>query len=351
MTGPRAVGAWSGLGGVAGALGPLVGGTLVEVSWRLVFLVNLPLAALVVAVARRHVPESTDPEMDQHTDVWGAALGALGLGGSTYALVRLGSGPDPATIGVGLVGVAALALLVLVERRSRSPMLPLDLFSSRQFTAANLVTFAMYAALGGVFFLLVLQLQLVAGFSPLGSGLALLPVTAAMLLLSARAGALAQRIGPRLPMTAGPVLCACGLLLLLRIRSDAAYPSDVLPAVLVFGLGLSVTVAPLTATVLAAVPDRHAGVASGVNNAVARAAGLLAVAALPALSGISGEGYRSAATFGHGFRVAMLICAGLLVLSAALAGLLIRNGGAGWVRGTEARSRCAVDGPPLRTRA
>ena len=343
----RAIGAWSGLGGVAGALGPLVGGTLVEVSWRLVFLMNLPLAALVVVVARKHVPESDDPAMDPHTDGWGAVLGALGLGGSTYALVRLGSGIDAPTIAIGLVGLAGLAAFVLVERRSHSPMLPVELFASRQFTAANLVTFAMYAALGGVFFLLVLQLQIVAGFSPLGAGLALLPITAAMLLLSAKAGALAQRIGPRVPMTVGPVVCAVGLLLLLRIGPDATYAADVLPAVLVFGLGLSATVAPLTATVLAAAAERHAGVASGVNNAVARAAGLLAVAALPVFAGISGDDYHSATAFDHGFRVAMLLCAGLLALGGVLAALLISNAGVRAAPRPERQNYCAVDGPPV----
>ena len=344
----RAIGAWSGLGGVAGALGPFLGGTLVEVSWRLVFLVNLPLAAVVVAVALRHVPESYDREMDPRLDLAGAALGALGLAGTTYALVGLGDGGlDAASAGAGLLGVGGLVAFVLVERRSSHPMLPVDLFSSRQFTAANLVTFAVYAALGGVFFLLVLHLQVVAGFAPLAAGLALLPITALMLLLSARAGALAQRIGPRLPMTAGPLLCAAGLLLLLRVGPDASYVRDVLPAVGVFGLGLATTVAPLTATVLAAAPTRHAGVASGVNNAVARAAGLLAVAALPVLAGISGDDYRDATAFAGGFRTAMLLCAGLLLLGGVLSALTISDAGVRAAALPDRESHCAVDGPPL----
>jgi EmrB/QacA subfamily drug resistance transporter len=344
----RAIGAWSGLGGVAAALGPFVGGILVEFSWRWVFLVNLPLGALVVVVALRHVPESRDRSMDPRLDVAGAVLGAVGLAGTTYALVRFGEeGVSDASLAAGLIGVAGLVAFVVVERRSTHPMLPVDVFASRQFTAANLVTFAVYAALGGVFFLLVLHLQIVAGFDPLAAGLALLPTTAAMLLLSARAGALAQRIGPRLPMTVGPLLCAGGILLMLRIGPGASYPWDVLPAVVVFGSGLSLTVAPLTATVLAAASLRHAGVASGVNNAVARAAGLLAVAALPVIGGISGEDYRDPVAFGDGFRIAMLVCAGLLMLGGVLAALTISNAGVKAAPRPERASHCAVDGPPL----
>ncbi len=343
----RAIGAWSGLGGVAGALGPFVGGTLVEVSWRLVFLINLPFAALVVVVAQRHVPESYDREMDPRLDVAGAVLGALGLAGTTYALVGLGEGLDLAGWVALAVGIAGLVAFVVVERRSSHPMLPVDIFSSRQFTAANLVTFAVYAALGGVFFLLVLQLQIVGGYAPLLAGLSLLPVTVLMLLLSARGGALAQRIGPRLPMTAGPLVCAAGLLLMLRIGSGASYATDVLPAVVLLGLGLSLTVAPLTATVLAAASTRHAGVASGVNNAVARAAGLLAVAALPVLAGISGGDYRDPAAFGHGFDVAMVISAGLLVLGGVISALMISDGEVREAAAPERASHCAVDGPPL----
>lgn len=344
----RAIGAWSGLGGVAAALGPFVGGTLVELSWRWVFLINLPFGALVVFVAIRHVPESRDPGMDPRLDVAGAVLGAAGLAGTTYALVQLGEGgATSAALTAGLVGVAGLIAFVMVERRSTHPMLPVDVFASRQFTAANVVTFAVYGALGGVFFLLVLHLQIVAGFEPLLAGLALLPATAAMLLLSARAGALAQRIGPRLPMTAGPLTCAGGVLLMLRIGPGASYLGDVLPAAVVFGLGLSLTVAPLTAAVLAAASVRHAGVASGVNNAVARAAGLLAVAALPVIGGISGGDYRDPAAFGDGFRMAMLVCAGLLILGGVVAALTISNAGVKAAPRPDRASHCAVDGPPL----
>jgi EmrB/QacA subfamily drug resistance transporter len=348
----RAIGAWSGLGGVAAAAGPFVGGALVEVSWRLVFLVNLPLALAVVMVALRHVPESFDREMEPRLDVSGAALCAVGLAGTTYALVGLGrSGRHATDVTAGVIGLVALAAFVVVERRSSHPMLPLGLFAARQFVAANLVTFAVYAPLGVVFFLLVLDLQVVAGFTPLLAGAGLLPVTAVMLLLSARAGALAQRIGPRLPMTVGPLLCAVALVMTTGIGRQASYLTEVLPAVLLLGLGLSATVAPLTATVLAAAATRHAGIASGVNNAVARAAGLLAVAALPAAAGIAGDDYVHPAAFADGFRTAMLISVVLLAVGGALAAAMIRNGPVEAGDRPTRRSHCAVDGPPLEVAA
>jgi EmrB/QacA subfamily drug resistance transporter len=323
----RAIGAWSGLGGIAGAVGPFVGGWLIDAwSWRLVFLVNLPLAAVVVAVTLRHVPESRDPTAGGHLDAAGTVLGALGLAGITYASISAGEqGLSATVVATGVIGLLALIGFVGVERWSPAPLVPPALFRSRQFTATNLVTFTVYAALGSVFFLLVLQLQVVAGFSPLVAGSALLPVTAIMLLLSARSGALAQRIGPRLQMSVGPLVAALGLLLVLRVGPGASYWTDVLPAVVVFGLGLAIMVAPLTSAVLAAAPAEHAGVASGVNNAVARAAGLLAVALLPALAGLSGEDYRSATAFSSGFRTAILISVGLLVAGGLLAAVGVSN--------------------------
>lgn len=323
----RAIGAWAGLGGIAGAAGPFLGGALLEVDWRLIFLINPPLAAVVVVVAVRHVPESLDAQAPRRFDLVGALAGAAGLGGVTFSLIEA---PErgPGSLGVvvaAVVGVAGLVGFVLVERRSAHPMLPLGVFSSRQFSAANLVTFAVYAALGGVFFLLVVHLQVTAGFSPIAAGAALLPVTALMLALSARAGALASRIGPRRPMTAGPLVSAVGMLLMTRIGQDADYVLDVLPAVTVFGLGLSLTVAPLTATVLAAAEERYAGIASGVNNAVARAAGLLAVAVLPVAAGLSGADYLDPDAFGAGFGRAIVIAAGLLVVGGLLAAATIRD--------------------------
>jgi hypothetical protein len=295
-----------------------------------VFLINLPLAALIVVVALRHVPESRDAESAKGLDITGTVLGAVGLGALTYGLTGLGAGGRPVAAIIGLVvGVAALVAFVLVERRSPHPLVPPSLFADATFSAANAVTLLIYAALGTVFLLLVLQLQVVAGFSPLAAGTALLPVTLVMLVFSARSGALAGRIGPRLQLTVGPLVSAAGLLLMLRIDADTSgaegWLLDVLPAVLVFGAGLALTVAPLTATVLDAAPDRFAGSASGVNNAVARAAGLLAVAIVPVVAGISGDDYTDPPQFDAGFRVATMIGVGLLVAAAALAFAVVRN--------------------------
>ena len=345
----RAIGAWSGLGGVAGAAGPFLGGWLIEAwSWRLVFLVNLPFALLVVLVAARHVPESVDPTATHKLDLPGTLLGALGLAGLTYAAIAGGErGVDPVVLGAGAVGVAALVAFVLVERRSRNPLVPPGLFASRQFTVTNIVTFLVYGSLGAVLFLLVLHLQVVAGFSPLQAGISLLPFTLLMLVLSSRSGALAARIGPRLQMTAGPLIAAAGMLLMLRIGRDASYVADVLPAVLVFGFGMTVLVAPLTATVLAAAPGEHAGAASGVNNAVARSAGLLAVAVLPPLAGLTGAVYRDPAAFADGFRTAALIGTGMLILGGLLSAVGIRN--TEDEPETEHCYSCPLDGPRLET--
>jgi EmrB/QacA subfamily drug resistance transporter len=323
----RAIGAWSGLAGVAGAIGPFLGGWIVEVSsWRLVFAINLPVAVLVLLVARRHVPESVNARAPRELDLLGAVLGALGLAGLTYGLTAWSAhaGGGVVVVGALVVGVGGLGAFVVNEARSPHPMLPLTLFRSKAFTAVNVVTGAVYAALAGVFFFVVINLQVVAHFSPLAAGISLLPVTVAMLLLSARAGALSSRIGPRLPMTVGPLVCALGLVLLSRIGPGASYLVGVLPAVVVLGLGLSLTVAPLTATALAAAQDENAGVASGVNNAVARTAGLLAIAVLPLVSGV-GRSLTDAATLAPAYRTSMLVCAGLLVAGAALAAATIPN--------------------------
>jgi EmrB/QacA subfamily drug resistance transporter len=349
----RAIGAWSGLGGIAGAAGPFLGGYLVQaVSWRLIFLINLPLAIAVIAITLRHVPESRDPMASHHIDAWGAALGAVGLGALTYGLIAWqDKGLGSAAVVVSLlIGVGGLAAFVVRERIAKDPMLPLDIFASRLFNATNLVTFAVYAALGGVFFWLVLELQVVAGYQPLDAGISLLPVTVVMLFLSARMGALAQRIGPRLPMTIGPLLCAVGIGLLTRIGHDTSYVVDVLPPVLAFGLGLSITVAPLTATVLAAASDRHAGLASGVNNAVARVAGLLAVAVLPLIAGLGGEAYTNPTLLQPAFRTAMWVCAGLLVAGGVLSALFVRRPttelGPEQLQ-LEHSHHCSVNGPPI----
>jgi EmrB/QacA subfamily drug resistance transporter len=355
----RAVGAWSALGGIAGAVGPFAGGWLVEWSWRAVFLVNLPMAVVVVAVAARHVPETRDPDASPRLDVLGSVLGAVGLGLLTYGLIAAGDrGADAVVLTCCAAGVAVLAAFLVVQRRSSHPLVPLDLFGNRRFTVINLVTFIVYAALGVFFFLLVLDLQVVAGFAPVLAGAALLPVTVLMLLLSARMGALADRVGARLLLTVGLLLAAAAVLLATRIGPGASYWVDVLPCVALFGLGLSCVVAPLTATVLGSVSRGHAGIASGVNNAVARAAGLLAVAVIPVAAGIGGSDYRNPSALAPGFRTAMFICGGLLLVGAAVSWLLLREPAAPVAAGTPVAAgaqaidlakcaHCGVTGPQL----
>jgi EmrB/QacA subfamily drug resistance transporter len=312
----KAVGAWSGLGGIAGAIGPFVGGYLVDsVSWRVAFLINVPMAVAVV-VASRHVPETRAPGAGR-LDVLGAVTASAGLALATYGLIE-------SSTAIAAAGVVVLLGFVVVEARSPSPMLPLGLFRSRQFSGANGTTLAVYAALSGAFFLLVLQLQVVLGYSALEAGGALLPVTLLMLALSARAGALAQRIGPRLPMTVGPLGVAAGLLIWSTVDAGSTYVGTVLPGAVVFGLGLSLTVAPLTATIMASADAEHLGVASGVNNAVARLAGLLAVAILPLAVGL--DTAAAAADLDAGVDQALLICAALAAAGALIAFLTVRRG-------------------------
>lgn len=354
----RAIGAWSGLGGVAAAIGPLLGGWLVAaISWRAIFLINLPIGIFVIAMAGRHVPETRDPMSSGRLDLPGAVLAALGLAGTTYALIEGPGGLSPLIVLAGAGGVAALIAFLITERRSANPMMPLGMFSSRQFSAANMVTFAVYAALGGFFFLFVSFLQISLGYSPIAAGAASLPVTLLMLGLSARSGALAQRIGPRVPLTVGPLLIAAGLLLLTRIGPGDSYVSSVLPAVIVFGSGLTLVVAPVTATVLAAADARHAGIASGINNAVARVAGLLAVAILPVIAGLTGDSFYDPGAMTDGFRIAMIASAALAVAGGVLAWLTITDD----VLVAEPKRRgqpaievstdfsCAVAGTPLRS--
>ncbi|KUJ65730.1 MFS transporter [Streptomyces albus subsp. albus] len=353
----RAVGAWSGFGGVGAAVGPFLGGWLVDgPGWRWVFWLNVPLAALCVPVALRHVPESRDPRAHGPFDVLGAALGALSLGALTYALIAAPGQAGSAQVVVPAVaGVLLGAAFVYVEHRRANPMLPLDIFRSRQFTAINAVTLCVYAAFGGFFFLSVLQLQISVGYSALAAGTALLPTTVLMLLLSSRSGEVGRRIGPRIPLTVGPLLCAAGMLLMVRVEPGAVYWRDVLPALLVMGLGMVVLVAPLTATVLASVDVGRAGLASGINNAAARAAGLVAVAALPLLAGLDPTAYRSPERFTDAFQVAMPICAGVLVCGALIAWGTVRSDvlePAPEEQGQprchpECRRHCAVSAPPL----
>ncbi len=320
----RAVGTWAGLTGVAAAVGPFVGGWLVvAASWRWVFLINLPIAVVALALTVRHVPESRAPVTPHRLDVLGTVCIVAGLAGLTYTLIEVPArGWVPATVVAVVLGVAGLIGFPLVERRSPDPLLPLDIFGSRQFSGANLTTLAVYAALGGALFLLALQLQQSLGYSALAAGVANLPLTVLMMLLSPRIGALAQRIGPRLPMTIGPLVAAAGLALMARIVPGTSYWTVVLPSVVVFGLGLSITVAPLTSTVLASVAEARVGTASGVNNAVARTAGLLAVAILPPLAGVSMGG----GPLGPGYVRAMVIAAVVCAAGGVVAWATVRTG-------------------------
>ena len=281
-------------------------------------------------------------------DIAGAVTATLGLGSLTWALTRAGDAGLSAGVLAGVtVGAALLVVFVILQGRVPHPLVPLGLFANRQFSAANAVTFGLYAALAGGMFLLVVQLQTSAGFSPLAAGTALLPVTALMLVLSPRSGQLAQRIGPRIPMTVGPIVTAAGLLLMTRIGPGASYLTDVLPAVVVFGLGLATFVAPLTATVLAAAPTENASTASGINNAVARIGGLIAVAALPLVAGLSGQDYLDPVLLTAGFETVMVVAAVLAAGSGVLAFFTIS---ADVCRGRPrpaSEYRCGIDAAPL----
>ncbi|WP_308013785.1 MFS transporter [Streptantibioticus parmotrematis] len=347
----KAVGLWSGLGGVATSVGPFLGGWLVDgPGWRWIFFLNVPLALGVLALALRWVPESRDWQASGRFDVSGAALAALALAGITYALIDAPGGAGPMVVAAGCAGVLLGVAFVVRERRAAHPMLPLAVFRSKVFASVNVVTLCLYAAIGGVFFLLPTQLQNGLGYDALGAGLASLPVTILMMALSGPAGGLAQRIGPRPLLTAGPLVAAAGLALLHRVHPGGSYWLDVLPAVVVLGLGMSAFVAPLTATVLASVEDRHAGIASGVNNAAARVAQLLAVASLPLAVGLSGAAYRSPASVDRAFGAAVLVCAGLMVLGALVSwyavpsDVLSRTGAEPEAR--EAVPRCSVHCAP-----
>lgn len=349
----RAIGAWSGLSGVASAAGPLVGGYLLAVgSWRWVFFINVPVALVVLGLSARHVPETRDPSSSGRVDLAGAVLAVLFLGGLTYGLIE---GPTRGWSSPVVVAALALAAVggpafVAFERRAPHPMLPLGLFHSRQFSGANAVTFAVYGALGGALFLLPVELQVVVHYSPLASGLALLPVTLLMLVFSARSGQLSAHIGPRLQMSVGPVVVGAGLALLARATTPGSYVSQVLPAVLVLGAGLAITVAPLTATAMNAAPAARAGVASATNNTVARAAGLVAVAVLPLVGGLTGTAGLEPAQLAEGFRTAMLVAGAASAFGGLIALTTIRNPAraAAEVPGPEPAPsyHCALGGPP-----
>lgn len=324
----RAIGTWSGLAGVSTAIGPFLGGWLIDsVSWRLVFLINPPIVVATTLIAIRHVPETAEDTTDRRVDVLGGLVLALGLAGVVYALIE---GPaerwGATTVVLGAAGAAALVSFLVLETRSSRPMIPLQIFRNRQFSGTNAVTFVVYGALGAVLFLLVVHLQTDLHYSALEAGASTIPMTILMLAFSARMGALAQRIGPRLPMMIGPIVVGAGTALLARVDAGSSYLADVLPAIIVLGIGLTLTVAPLTATVLGAVDDDHAGIGSAINNAISRIAGLLAVAVLPAAAGLAGAG--GGLDLAHGFGRAMVIAGVLAALGGLLAFATVRNGAA-----------------------
>jgi predicted MFS family arabinose efflux permease len=281
-----AIGTWTAWGTIAGALGPLVAGAILNVaSWRWIFVINLPLVGACLWLIREAIPPARATQARRKVDVIGALLCVLGLGGSVFALIeqpRLGWSSFAVT-GSLVGGVVLFAAFLFYESRIKDPMLRLDLFKSRNFAVGNVETLALYGGLSALFFFLVLYLQQVARYTPLQSGLALLPESIVMFALSSRFGALADRFGPRLFMGVGPLVAGAGMLMLLTIGVHVSYLTSVLPAIVVFSLGLSMTVAPLTAAILAGVHESEAGIGSAVNNAVARVAGLIATVTVGAL--------------------------------------------------------------------
>ncbi|HEX7245436.1 MAG TPA: MFS transporter [Solirubrobacterales bacterium] len=335
----KAVGTWTAWTGIATVIGPAGGGALVGLtSWRAIFWINIPLIAGTVALTLHSVRESRDPDAFRGVDWFGITLSAVGLGGPVFALIEQptrGWG-DPAVWIPLFVGIACFFLFVLHEARARHPMLDLGLFRIRNFAVTNLTTLSTYAGLIGGLFFVGLFLQQVAGYSPLEAGLATTPISLILFFLSPRWGKLASGTGPRLPMTLGPIVGGIGLLLLLRVGSGADYLADVLPGVLVFGLGLSATVAPLTATVLDSVEERHVGIASGVNNGVSRVAGLLSIAVLGAIvsarfaalaPGISGGPLTDAAASAStsAFHLGIAIAGALMIAGGFVSALGIEN--------------------------
>jgi EmrB/QacA subfamily drug resistance transporter len=322
-----AIGHWAAWSAVSGALGPLIGGWLVDsTSWRWVFVCIAPLAlAAMVAVGADH--GRAEAREKRPVDYAGAALVTLGLAGLVGALtIAADAGLTNARVlATGGAGLACLASFLVLERRTESPILPLDVLRVRRFVGVNAATLAVYAALNGLVFLLMLQLQTTMGYSALAAGASLLPVNGLMLLLSPIAGRMASRIGARVLMVAGSLVAAVGILLFARVKPGASYVTSVLPATLVFGVGLSCFVAPLTSVALNALGEARAGLASGVNNAVARIAGLLGVAGIPLAAGLGGTRELGGGTVSSGFARAMIVCAALCAVGSAIAAVTIRD--------------------------
>jgi EmrB/QacA subfamily drug resistance transporter len=322
----RAIGTWAGFSGVSAAIAPFLGGWLLEAgSWRAIFLINVPVAAVTAWMTRRHVPESRDTSLSGGTDWPGALAGVAALAAITYAIIVLPAAgvASPQFAGAVMLAVVSSAAFVVAERRASHPMLPPGIFAPARFRAANAVTFVVNGALGGFAFVFIPALEIVAGYSPVVAGSALVPVTAVTLLLSGASGRLAQRIGPRPQIVAGCLACAAASMLAVRIGSDAGYWTAVFPVAVLFGLGLASLLPPLTASAMNSAPDSQAGLASGVNNAVARVAGLLWIAALPPITGLTGAAYTDAVQFRSSFAQISWICAAAFTSAAALAATLI----------------------------
>jgi EmrB/QacA subfamily drug resistance transporter len=322
----RAIGTWAGFSGVSSAIAPFLGGWLLEAgSWRAIFLINVPVAAVTAWTTRRHVPESQDTSASGSADWPGALAGVAALATITYAILVLpGAGlTSPRFAAAAVLAVASSAAFAVIERRGSHPMLPPAIFAPAQFRAANAVTFVVNGALGGFAFVFIPALEIVAGYSPVVAGSALVPVTAVTLLLSGASGRLAQRIGPRPQLVAGCLLCAAASMLAVRIGPNADYWTAVFPLALLFGLGLASLLPPLTATAMNSAPDSLAGLASGVNNAVARVAGLLWIAALPPITGLTGAAYTDPTRFQSSFAQISWICAAAFAGAALLAATVI----------------------------
>lgn len=330
----RAIGAWTGTLGIATAAGPAVGGWLVGIDWRIAFWINLPIAGIVLYLLRT-APESRDPNASHTFDVPATILTPVALGSLTWSLTSWPStGAAPSTVIPLVAAVVCAVAFLLVERRSTNPLVPLHLFSNRNFSVINVVTLFVYAALSGLLLFLSLFLQVTAGWTALAAGASTVPLSVVMFFLASRFGALSSKIGVKRPMLAGQATVAVGLALLAVSPEHPNYVLDILPGVLVMGLGLSMMVAPLTGAVLAAAPERYAGLASGINNAVSRTAGLLAVAGLPLLVGLAGTEYRSAAAVGSAYRDSLLWCSGGAVLACLITavGVVSRTNAVGRAR-------------------